>query len=569
MNKILLPLLGLALSAPVTGQDFQISVPNSVLSTIGTILPESSNAGAAYVSESFDANITVEEDCTVRVVFIHEGAGYQNSLGYFTYTENLDGSITIDSSDLLIVNASMPNAVSPGDGFELKDAAGDTRVFSAGENIGFFLISDGNRRASSLVQGWTFNQTDSFGTVPSAVPSENRQRGRGLYTSLAELNPENQFNAFDKTRHLALIWLDGVAGFLDGEDFLLVGFEDLRRDLNSDEDFNDLVFLVDADPLEAIDETEAFVYVPGDADSDGVPGTNDAFPNDPDRAVVTRTPTVGRTVLAFEDQYPSVGDEDYNDVVVAYVYEVITNADGDVKDIFATFSLIARGASYDHSFGVHFPGLPANATGTIDLEVFTSGSTTSEMMPQRTIQDLIANGNRRIDDVFDSTMTRLPPPQGNNFTNTLFDPAIQPGADARLHIEFTTPVDPAVLGAAPYDPFIFVDNPFFPNDRIDIHLTGQSSFADRPSYLPTESGAFSFVDENGFPWALEVPNNFRYPLETVGIELGYPQFGAWASSGGSTNQSWFNSPDTSQGRVSVPLNEIIPNREFAIELPAR
>ena len=47
-----------------------VEIPSSVLTTVGDILPESSNAGAAYVSESYSPNLVVTEACNVFVTFV-------------------------------------------------------------------------------------------------------------------------------------------------------------------------------------------------------------------------------------------------------------------------------------------------------------------------------------------------------------------------------------------------------------------------------------------------------------------------------------------------------------------
>ena len=77
-------------SAASYAQDSFVSVPSSVTNTIGTILPESSNAGAAYLSQVYSPNLVVSETATVSVTFLWEGAGYRNTLGYFTYRDHPD-----------------------------------------------------------------------------------------------------------------------------------------------------------------------------------------------------------------------------------------------------------------------------------------------------------------------------------------------------------------------------------------------------------------------------------------------------------------------------------------------
>lgn len=560
-------LASVLLSGICLAQDFSVNVPTRVRRQIGRVLPERSNAGAAYLSESYASNLVFSENATARIVFIREGAAYQNTLGYFTYTDNPDGSVTVNSADLVIPNASAPGVVQTGDGWDLKDAGGSIRTFTAGEKLGFFVLADGNRLATSVVGGWTYNFSDGLGSVPSPDPVVNEQRGRGCYTSLSKLNPEMLDGQPDRARHMVMVAMPGRSGFLGGVDYLMCGFEDLRRTGNADDDFNDLVFVVEVNPLTAVSGTPVYNYEPGDPDGDGVRGLSDAFPNDPERASLERFPSSGYTLLAFEDLYPARGDADFNDAVIAYAFEVARNAGGDVKDVVGTFALIARGASYDASFGLHLPGLPPTATGTMDIERFVSGATTSTVVAERTVQAIVASGKRRVDDVIASTQALLPPPPGYEFSNTLTATGVQSAGSARIHIEFDAALPSELLGEAPFDPFLYVQNPTYPSTRVDIHLPGWPSFADRPGYLPTELGPTSFIDSSGFPWALEVPGSWRFPMEEVDIELAYPTFFFWMQSVGQSNQDWYENPVTAPGIVGPTLSSIIPTRVWSIGIP--
>ena len=567
MRSVVSVAVATLLAGTLLAQDFNVFVPNQVRQQIGRVLPERSNAMAAYVSETYPTNLTFSAATTVRIIFVREGAWYQNSLGYFTYTDNLNGSISITSADLLIGNATQPASVQRGDGFELKDANGVARTFQDGEKLGFFLIADGYAASPSIVSGWSFDYADALGSVPSHDPAINAQRGEGCYCSLSRLNPEMAEGVAAKARHMVMIKMPGVAGFLGGLDYLACGWEDLRRTGKSDDDFNDLLFVVDAGPVGALGGEPAFRYEDGDPDGDGVSGLNDVFPNDPLRASLERIPSIGQALIAFEDKYPERGDADFNDAVVAYRFDVATNQSGDITDVMGTFDLIARGAAYDASFGVHLPGLPATATGSIRIERFVSGATTSVVEPVRTVQSIIANGTRRIEDVLDSTIAMLPALPGYEFSNTLFAPGVQPAGSARLHIQFDTPVPVSSLGRPPYDAFLYVANPNYPNTRIDIHMPGWYSFADRPGYLPSEEGANTFVDPLGFPWALEVPSGWRFPMEEVIIDSAYPEFLAWRESLGSLNQQWYLNANSSTGLVGPSLAQLVPVRYWSIGIP--
>lgn len=546
---------------PTPAPDGYTSVPSEVLDAVHTLLPEMNNSGAAYVSDSYDANLLITEDATVDIVFVSEGAGYRNAIGYFTYEENADGSVTVLDRQILWPNLSFPpqGSLQTGDTLTLKDENGVIRTFHAGERIGFWLVADGWGTEPEI---WNFDPSTS--TIPSSDPSTNALLGRGCYTTVDKINPEHDSGYPELARHVALIRHDGIAGFLNGEDFLITAFEDLNRTSGSDDDFNDAVFIAVPTPVDAYDAGDVFHYTPGDPDGDGVSGTDDQYPDDPERAFVTRYPTHGSTVIGFEDLYPDRGDADYNDAVVAYAFTLVTNAGGDVKDILADFHLVARGAGLDHALGLHIPGLPDNATGTIWLERFLSDGT-HQVEDPRTVEAMIQD-YKRIPDIFPSTKTALPAAGNRTYANTQEETPDRPAASARLRITLDTPVDPNDLGTVPYDIFFYVKRD---NELWDVHFPGWSGFPDRPSHLPEESGSDSFMDPDDYPFLLEIPEDWQYPLEKVRIEQAYSRFRRWRTSGGSRNTDWYEHPSRRSGRVSSPLADYIPTRSWQRRLPDR
>ena len=546
-----------------------IDIPDEVNDIVGILLPEYAQVSEAFLNESFDPNIHLVDDATVSVTFVHEGAGYKNALGYFTYEDDGTGIQIIDSQ-LIFPNASYADHslgwgggnLYPGDTVTLRDAAGTIRTFLAGTRIGFFLVANGWNSGGS-VAGWD----PGAPTLPSTSPAVNGNVSNGVFSTIDQINPELATGYIDRLRHYASVHIDGIEGFLDGQGFNLVGVEDLRRDGSGDNDFNDLVFLVRSTPTEAISSTSAIVYDPisPDPDGDGVEGLQDAYPNDSARAFNNRTPPNGLRTLAFEDSYPGTGDKDYNDAVVQYAFEVVSDADNRVTDIGGTFHLIARGAHNDHSFGINIPGVPAGVTGTVRLEYFSSDNTP---IPVETIElssllhDSVDSGTRDLRiTVWSSTRAGLPS-SGGTYSNTEPDgPQVNP-ASARFVINFDSAIDWSSRVPPPYDPFIVVDK----SGGVDIHGIGGLPFAGRPADLPSEQGPLSFMDDSGFPWLLAVPYDWRYPIEKVEVADAYPQFSDWRNSQGWTNQAWYDAPFLgSPGRVWVSLSESLRARDWSLQ----
>jgi len=535
--------------------DSSVVIPSDVTTIVGAVLPESSKVGTSYLSGAFDPNLVIEEPANVFVTFIHEGAGYRNSLGYFTYKTGTQG-IEIQDRQLVFPNASYADPskgwgggqLATGDTVTLRDAAGVPRVFQSGERVGFFLVADGWNGAS--VRGWS----ESAPGLPSATASVNATNR--VFTTLDVLNPEFSVGRQDVARHVAMLHVEGLPSFNAGDDFFLVGFEDLRRDSGSDDDFNDVVVLVRSNPVEAILATTTVPYYTTqnpDPDGDGVEGLADYFPNDPERAFVTRTPAAGWTTIAFEDRYPDVGDADFNDCVVDMAFEEVLRADGALTELSGTLHLVARGATLDHEMGVAIPGLPPNASGQLRIERFGSDGTETLDAPRTLDADLLDMGTGlstlRLAEIFPSTQAALPGDDGL-FANTTHPDNPIPPASVRFIVTFDTPIARSPLGAAPFDPYL---SPIHDGEHWDIHLRGKPGFPDRPSGLPEEGGDDSFVDESGYPFALLLPEAFRYPLERTridGDDGAYPTFDLWKASSGTTHKTWYQSPaNTNPPRV--------------------
>jgi hypothetical protein len=229
--------------------------------TVADALPESSNVDKNFLNPSYDPTVRVSEDAQVFVTFVDEGAGYQNSLGYFSYADgaldgltkadvdaDADGIVSLHEAEAVGVDIGwvFPDAtradgrLSPGDTVTL----GDGTIFSSGTNIGFFLVQNGWDGGG--VDGWT-----------------NDQSPQTFYT-LDFLNPEasgdltSADSGVGSTRHVAMLFED------TSREQIIMGFEDLNRvdryanDYNyaSDEDFNDAVFTIRSNPVEAIQSSE-------------------------------------------------------------------------------------------------------------------------------------------------------------------------------------------------------------------------------------------------------------------------------------------------------------------------
>ncbi|MCT4645944.1 MAG: LruC domain-containing protein, partial [Carboxylicivirga sp.] len=300
-------------------------VTSELLEKVNASLPERNpltNTHPQYLNSSFDANLNVSETCEVWVTFVHEGAGWTNTLGYYTYPIGNPPSSVDDINDLTII---FPNVSYAGSGGGLnsgnkvqlhylnQETQEYTNIFPANTSIGWFIVA----------QGWR------NGTVSN-----------GVYSHFSDIALNNEADP-DLKKHNVLL-------YDEANELLLMGFEDIRRDRGSDEDFNDAVFYTTITPFTAVNT--AFyqpIDTPTDSDGDGVSDTFDEFPNDENRAFNNHYPaenTYG--TLIFEDLWPYKGDYDFNDLVIDYNFTQLTNSDNEITGIDTRLVVRAIGASY-------------------------------------------------------------------------------------------------------------------------------------------------------------------------------------------------------------------------------
>ena len=236
------------------------AVSDSLLNTIETELPESQDikeANPEFLNPVYTPWVTMSESGQVFTTFIDEGASYRNSLGYFTFNDNTfddlskqdidtDGSGVVSFSELDAVNGVntgwvFPNASETGAGGQLN--AGDTvalgggEFFEVGTNIGFMLVQD----------GWKGDNIEpETAQMLYSVDFLNPEA-----SALATISTDSSTNS---SRHIAIMFAD------ESKSQIIMGFEDLHRTDNlsnthhykSDEDFNDAVFIIHANPVTAI-----------------------------------------------------------------------------------------------------------------------------------------------------------------------------------------------------------------------------------------------------------------------------------------------------------------------------
>lgn len=270
-----------------------------------------------------------------------------------------------------------------------------------------------------------------------------------------------------------------------------------------------------------------------DSDGDGVPDDTDDYPDDPDKAYNNYSPGEGvYATLAYEDLWPNKGDYDFNDLVIDYNYNVITNAQNKVVEVVGDYMVNATGAGYLNGFAVEFPVSPSTVTGVsgqqLNDNVFSLGSNGTESGQTKTVIPLFEDAH----DLFGVT----------GFVNTLPGIEYHNPVNVRMTVGFDGSFGITSLGAAPYNPFIIADK----RRGYEVHLAGyeNTDLADTGLFGTgdddsNEAQSKYYQTSNNLPWAIHIPVSFDYPIEAVSIDNAHLKFVEWAESGGTTYNDWY------------------------------
>ena len=497
-----------ALGRPVYLETTGDVLDASLLSFINASLPENqplTTTHPAYLASTVTSTLNVTAKTDVYVTFVSEGADQKNTLGYYTYPTgtppNVGASILPILGGIDKVTWVFPNASANGSGGSLR--AGDKVKlgnFAAGTTIAFVMVKN----------GW--NGTDVAG-------------GNTKFYSNDSYNPGAK-------KQNVLLYDDVHKKFVSS-------FEDMDRSLaGSDNDFNDLVIYSTSSVAGAISTTGvATIDRGGDTDGDGVQDIQDEFPNDAKRAFTVYYPTKTTSgTIAFEDQWPSKGDYDMNDLVINYRYTYEVNAANQVVTLKGTYTLVASGGTFKNGFGVQLPVAPSAISSVTGHKAISNYIT------------MAANGvetgqSKAVIIPFDNHTALVPSGKSADFMNSIPGKTKTTCAPITVAINFTSPVTLASLAISSLNHFLIGNM----QRGAEIHL---------PGYKPTDKANTAMFDTgddatvpaqnkyylslDGKPFAIMVNDHFSYPVEKINIDKAYLKFNTWAKSSGVSYADWYS-----------------------------
>jgi LruC domain-containing protein len=476
------------------------NIDQPFLNMVNTSLPERApvpTANPQYLANGNSTDIKVLQPSDLWVTFVHEGAGYRNAMGYYVYNTSTPPTTVNDIDSIFLL---LPNASFSGSGGGLYSGNKlHLGQFGPNTSVGWVLFQ---------------NAWDGSGV------NVNRQR----FYSNPDFNPEST----------ALMRQHNVQLFDNARDLILIGFEDLHRDKGSDEDFNDLIFYITANPITAVETINIprTTETATDSDNDGVIDNSDDYPNDPSKAF--NNYAFGS--LAFEDMWPLRGDYDFNDLVVGYNINQVANGNGDIVQVDMDLEVRAVGAAYTNGLAFAFENLSPADIASVTGQHFSNGSGSATESGQTTAVVCA------FDDVYDF----LNRPTGAFFNTLSFKPKEQTDT-VHLSIVFTTPRAPQNLGMAPFNAFIVPGGFSSGQTRYEVHLPGYAPtnladaqvFGQYDDRTNAGNGIF-YKTDNNLPWAMNVAStDYSHVIEYTPILNAYLKFASWAQSSGGSFNDWY------------------------------
>ncbi|MCB9015274.1 MAG: LruC domain-containing protein [Lentimicrobiaceae bacterium] len=483
------------------------NISASMLADINAALPERSPVPVyhpEYLANLNQTDIKLLETADVWLTCVHEGAAFRSAVAFYTYDVN---NPPTNKNQISQITIAFPNfsLLNSGGGLVSGDKV-YLGQFPANTGIGWVLIAN----------GYTGSGVNT---------------GAAHYYSNPSFNPET---TAEKRQHNVLLF--------DAErQIYLIGFEDVNRTAGGDNDFNDAVFYVTSNPVEAIDNSNMPFVDPNliDSDGDGVFDVMDDYPNDASRAFNNYYP--GRTQFgsfAFEDLWPEKGDYDFNDLVISYQINQITNANNKVVDIVSTNTIEAIGAGFKNGFGFQL-NIPPSAVANV------SGFNHTENIISLSSNNTESGQNKATIIPFDNTYN-LFDNISQGYVNTKEDMEYITPKSITVTINLSTPQTMQAIGLPPFNPFLIVNK----TRGREVHLPGYAptSLADA-SYFGTfdddtnlSTGKY-YKSKTNLPWAMNLPEDFAYPLEKRNIITAHNVFGNWVQSGGYSYMDWYvNNP---------------------------
>lgn len=270
-----------------------------------------------------------------------------------------------------------------------------------------------------------------------------------------------------------------------------------------------------------------------DSDFDGVADDVDEFPNDPTRVFGVQLTGDANNyhTFAFEDLWPSKGDYDFNDLILDFNVTTFFNANNRISRIDGTWMVRAKGGGLIQGFGVHFPTAQSSQVQSISGQQLSTGTI-----------NLNGNGTEANQSglviIFCDDVETMINRAGGSFFNTVSSNPQGSSSPLNFSVVFSQPLTMEQFDAVSIFAFKERDEEIHRVDNIPTDLADPSLFGTGDDDSDPASGRY-YRTQQGFPWMIEVSEQFAYPEEKVDIVQAYLNFANWAQSNGEASEDWY------------------------------
>ena len=285
----------------------------------------------------------------------------------------------------------------------------------------------------------------------------------------------------------------------------------------------------------------------GGGNNDNPPDDDD--PTDPGFPILVNLTTDYSFIM--EDNWPSLGDYDMNDLVVDLSIGYMQNTQNKAVEMIVSYNLRAVGAEY--SIGAAFQ-LEKVLSGHVSNVSYDNSVLNGDVFPTEK-GGLETGQNKAVIPLFDDAHGLLDPAFSSpGMLNTIIGGTYFTPVSNTIHVVFDTPIDPSNITIADINFFIVTNGYASSTQRTEVHLTGfePTDKADLSLFgtgNDASNGTAKYRTANNLVWGLLVPTSFSYSAEYIDITSSYSQFAGWCTSGGIENAYWYMYPVDKEGYI--------------------
>lgn len=260
--------------------------------------------------------------------------------------------------------------------------------------------------------------------------------------------------------------------------------------------------------------------------------------------------------LAFEDNWPAVGDYDMNDVVMAYRTRKYIDENNRVIRYDVEGRLLAMGASYHNGFAVQLDGIDTENVNKTLMRYEVNGVNKNNESNYFSPLELNNDNETAVIIISNDLWSEITISASCSYYRTSDNCTKKEPYSFIVSIPLIQSMD---INEAPSDvlnPFIFASPGWYhgddfsspPGRSLEIHLKNKPvspqfnhDFFNLADDYSDEVDGLTFLTANNMPWALQMPTLWSHPKERIDLNRAYPRFMDFVESSGLDSSTWYTS----------------------------